>query len=386
MDSDHAQLDSAGHPRLRPARLQSLTSLRWFAALVVFVTHSFPLIEGSSLEAGFKRVGQHGAVGVSFFFILSGFVLAWTYRSGDTALAFYRRRFARIAPVYWVSSLLAFAVIAGVESDLTPSRVTRAVFSLAALQAWIPDARVYLGGNPVGWSLSVEMFFYAMFPLVILLAVRMSPRTLLISAGCLALFTSVVAPLVLAPDDPAVGFRIWALKISPIVRMSEFMIGMIMALLLRSGARIPHLRAMAWCAVTLTVGTYSAGGWVPLYLGLGALTLVPFCLLIMCFAQSDVNGEAGPLRAPWLVALGRWSFCFYLVHQLVIRVIVDELPVSGGIGVRLGYVVGALLLSVGVSAALYRLVEQPLERKLRGGARGRGGAVHPDVAMASAGT
>lgn len=375
--------NGADEPGDRSVRLPSLTSLRWFAAFIVFGTHVFPLIQGSSLEAAYARVGQHGAVGVSFFFVLSGFVLAWTYRSGDSARAFYQRRFARIAPAYWVTSVLAFVVIAGVESDLTVSRVSRAAFSFVALQSWVPDARVYLGGNPVGWSLSDEVFFYALFPLVILAAVRMSPRGLLLCAGSLVFFTAVVAPLVLAPETASSGFRIWALKISPIVRISEFVIGMALALLLRSGVRVPQLRVLTSAAVVLSVLAYVAAGWVPTYLAIGSLTLVPFSLLIVCFAQRDLLGETGWLHSRWLVVLGQWSFCFYLVHQLVIRVIADEVTISGGAAARLVYVAAALILGIGLSAALYRFVEHPFERRLRGTHR-TAAPVPAEVAVAPA--
>ncbi|MEA2157510.1 MAG: hypothetical protein QOE11_3650 [Solirubrobacteraceae bacterium] len=357
-------------------RLPSLTSLRWFAALIVFGTHIFPLIEGSSLERGFHRIGEHGAVGVSFFFVLSGFVLAWTYRDGDSARAFYLRRFARIAPAYWAASILAFVVIAGVESDLTPSRVARAMFSFVALQSWIPDSRAYLGGNPVGWSLSDEMFFYALFPLIIVPAFRASRRSLLVAAAGCVLFTAVVAPLALAPGNASDGFRLWALKISPVVRISEFILGIALALLLRSGARLPRRRALTWCAVASSIAAYAAAGWAPTYLALGSLTLVPFSLLIVCFAQRDMDGETGWLHSPVLITLGLWSFCFYLVHQLVIRVIADVVTITGGPAVRLGYVALSLLFAIGISAAMYRVIEHPLERRLRGRSR-RGGATQP---------
>ena len=77
----------------RAVQLDSLTGIRAIAAFLVFWHHANGLYGGIS----------SGMVGVSLFYILSGFVMAWVDRDGDTAGQFYRRRFARIYPAYAVS-------------------------------------------------------------------------------------------------------------------------------------------------------------------------------------------------------------------------------------------------------------------------------------------
>ncbi|WP_446918960.1 acyltransferase family protein, partial [Klebsiella pneumoniae] len=76
--------------------------MRWFAAALVFVSHA----RGQFDDRDVVRHMWVGRAGVSFFFILSGFVLAWSHRKGDRPAGFYRRRFARIYPAYAASLLI----------------------------------------------------------------------------------------------------------------------------------------------------------------------------------------------------------------------------------------------------------------------------------------
>src|SRR5512133_3297128 len=96
---------AAGKPRPLSSsvrsRLDSLTGLRFLAALLVFAYHagSVGTLTGNGITAP-------GRSGVSFFFILSGFLLTWTARPDDTRRAFYQRRVARIVPSYLVALAL----------------------------------------------------------------------------------------------------------------------------------------------------------------------------------------------------------------------------------------------------------------------------------------
>src|SRR5215469_3838567 len=88
------------------ARLPALTSLRFFAALHVFCFHlaAFRIVRGKSL---FYDVAAIGYVGVGLFFVLSGFILVYTYAGRDTKpFAFWRARFARIYPAYLFSLVM----------------------------------------------------------------------------------------------------------------------------------------------------------------------------------------------------------------------------------------------------------------------------------------
>ena len=95
--------------------LPRLTGLRWYAALLVFLYHAETFVPIRLL-----RPFNFGTVGVTFFFVLSGFVLTWSTRPDLPASTFYRRRFARIYPSYFVMFLLTVVAIAIGRTSVLP--------------------------------------------------------------------------------------------------------------------------------------------------------------------------------------------------------------------------------------------------------------------------
>jgi peptidoglycan/LPS O-acetylase OafA/YrhL len=122
-----------------------------------------PMLATGTAGRVMSWVFAQGSAGVSFFFILSGFVLTWSARPNDTARAFWRRRFAKIYPNHFVTFLGAAGIL--ILKGLGIG-VLAAVANLLLIQAWIPSASIYFGMNTPSWSLACEAFFYAMFPLI----------------------------------------------------------------------------------------------------------------------------------------------------------------------------------------------------------------------------
>ncbi len=146
--------------------LNALTGIRFFAAMYVVVFHS--RVGSFLLERGHPAAGRfflNGFLAVPLFFLLSGFILAYTYegqieKPGDHR-RFWEARFARIWPVYALS-LFAASIPSGNNPGLL-----RGTVSLLMLQAWNPFNAGESGEwNPVCWSLSVEALFYVCFPFV----------------------------------------------------------------------------------------------------------------------------------------------------------------------------------------------------------------------------
>lgn len=342
------------------ARLDSLTGLRFPAALAVFAFHaSTHSIEGTAHDVAMAIAGR-GYIGVAFFFMLSGFVLTWSRREGDDVRGFYRRRFARIAPVYWVCLAGAtLLLIVGTGNLVKP--VVTALPSVVALQAWIPVPSIYFGGNGPGWSISAEMFFYLCFPLLVLALPHRRGR---IALGGLAAVLMLGPALVLHPTgsdqtDPA----FWAIYVLPAARISDFIIGMLVAHAVKNGWRPPVGLAGA---LVLSLAAYVVTGFTPPWSTVSIVTAVPFALLLAAAATSDLGGRRTVLTSSWAVKLGEWSFAFYLVQASVLRVQHEAAQVlGGGPALEWSLVVVAFAVCLGLSAALYTIVERPLERRLR---------------------
>ncbi|MFF3937963.1 hypothetical protein [Streptomyces phaeofaciens] len=90
-----------------------------------------------------------------------------------------------------------------------------------------------------------------------------------------------------------------------------------------------------------------------------------FAALVSAAAYSDLRQRATGLGGPWMIRLGNWSFAWYLIHEIVLRVL---LHVTGRPDTTTGTAVfWALVLTVSLALAglAYQCVEHPLERFLR---------------------
>jgi len=342
------------------SRLDSLTGLRAVAAFFVFAHHAVAYQGVTGFPAFITSASVHG---VSFFFILSGFVLAYSARPGDTNGRFHRRRAARILPLYWIG-WLGGAALALVGSGSHGS-VAQHVPGLVLLQAWVPDEDVHTAGNSVGWSLSAEASFYLAFPFLLAGLARFGRRGQLAALGG-ALALTILVPVVLHPSSASDSTAYWASYFFPLTRLLEFIAGVALALLVRGGWRVP---VSFPAAAALALGAAIGANWLPFAWRLVAATVVPFTLLILTAAQRDAGGTPTVFASRPMTKLGEWSFAFYLVHLLVLQVTIAvntrtlDLP-------WWVVAIGAFLGSGAVAAALCEIVEKPLERRLRGDGEG----------------
>lgn len=344
-------------------RLDSLTGMRFAAAFAVFGFH----LEGTFYFTTPLSATSHpflaGPTGVSFFFILSGFVLTWSHRPGDASLAFYRRRLARIGPLHvatWALMLVTLAAIA----ELPGPGATAA--SLGLVVPWIPQYTHIPPVNSPSWSLGCELFFYLLFPVLLWGLLRLRRRGRLGLAVALALGVLLVA-VAARPDQPDT-LRAWGLYYFPPVRLLEFVLGMVLALEVAEG-RLPRVPLRA--AGALALGAFVADTWAPRSFEPVAVTLVPLTLLIVAGAQADIAGARSWWRSPAMVRLGTWSFALYMVHDFVLTVLFRLFHGPMGVAATVAVGLVALGASLGLAAAAYRFVEHPLERRLRPGGRAR---------------
>jgi peptidoglycan/LPS O-acetylase OafA/YrhL len=179
----------------------ALNGLRFLAALAVVIFHVAYRVQGyADLPSVVKKVIYEAPAAVGFFFILSGFVLANRHvrnnSQAENAMDFYWARFIRLYPAYLLGFLL-FVPIAMqkylAQASLTGGLgtfISSATLSLLMLQAWTPLAQAWNGPS---WSLSVEAFMYAMFPLIGFRLIKLSKRSTLF-----AVFAAWLIPTSLA--------------------------------------------------------------------------------------------------------------------------------------------------------------------------------------------
>ncbi|MFJ8580578.1 acyltransferase family protein [Micromonospora sp. NPDC093277] len=348
-------------PTVNPAvRLPSLTGLRWIAALLVFGFHAgtMRIIAEPDYQAVMDRLFALGLSGVEFFFILSGFVLVWSYRDGEPRRTFLRRRLAKIYPNHLVTFVVALLVAFWFADRVAPGA---ALGNLALVQAWNPTPGYFYSVNTVSWSLSCELAFYLCLPFV-LPAVRRA-RPVLLWAVVVAAPLLIVAlwpGQLLVPEEN----RWWFTQVFPVMRSLEFWMGVAAAELMRRGRwRGPGLGVASLMFVaTWLVAAY----WIRAELW-AALLAVAYLLVITAAADADVRGRPTPWRSRPMVWLGEVSFAFYLVHVLLMQTVL-RLTGYWHVGLRGWWgplaVVGFLLANLPLAAALHRWVETPMMRRL----------------------
>ncbi|MFH0175557.1 acyltransferase family protein [Streptomyces cacaoi] len=347
-------------------RLPSLTGLRFWAALLVVLYH---LSRQVGTVPGVSDAVWYGRSGVTFFFVLSGVVLAWTYDgAGVSARVFLWRRFARIWPLLAVSVGASVTVWWALMDRAVSLKAVGA--TLLLVHAWFPQPVIFTGGNPAAWSLSDEAWFYLTFP--VLLAVLAGRRARV--WGWTAVGVSCAALLLwpaLSGLSPTT--RTWALDYLPLTRSLQFVLGVVAGLALKRGWRSPVSLpvavglVVAWHLVLIPwSGAVPDAVWYSPYSASQLLSAPLFAILIGAAARADLDGRRTGLGGAWMIRLGHWSFAWYLIHEIVIRVAVFEWgkPVPGG--ETLVFWAGVLVVSLTLAALAYHCVEHPVERWLRG--------------------
>ncbi|MFG2881270.1 acyltransferase family protein [Streptomyces sp. NPDC048297] len=342
-------------PSARPS-LPSLTGLRWMAALLVFGLHvnNFGYFGGYAGHLVLWGFGA-GATGVSFFFVLSGFVLTWSARPHDRALGFWRRRIARVYPVHLVTLSVAFLMTYTLARQPKPT-ASQALANVLLLHSWWHPWWQTL--NPVSWSLACEAFFYAAFPLLFLLLRRLGARSTLALGGL-----AVVTVLVLARADTHHWWTSQSMYTLPLARLPEFVLGAVTARLVLLGRwRGPGLEASLALAV---IGYFLVPQVSPGYPAT-VCTLAGFTVLIPAAAVADLQGLPSLWRRRRMVRLGELSFAFYMIHLLVLRAGTNLLGNKPHFGILAGLAVttAAFTLSLVLSWVLYEAVERPARRLL----------------------
>ncbi|MEQ9905440.1 acyltransferase family protein [Pectobacterium aroidearum] len=353
--------------------LPSLNGIRIIAAMFVFIFHTslgnmLNLFSDESIGEAYSFVlSKAGWVSVSFFFILSGFVMNWSSPSVSSPLHFYKKRFVKIYPVnIFIIILLLFTGIISIE------RVDVWLPNALLIQTWIPQGDIYIGGNVPSWFLSVIAFLYITYPFLLKFIKKIPTEYLWMSVAlCYATLIAVNGAIyTLLPTVPLIEgwpFEVgeiqwWFAYTFPPTRVFEFTIGMLLSRIIQEGKWIS---VSVTTSVILTALTYCIDLFMPFLLSFNLVTLIPLVLLIGSLAVSDLQGKRSFLHAKPMQWLGSISFCFYLIHFLVLRLLnewTDGNQYDAIDAALLIIAAGAVSLIAGW--LLYQFIEQPVENLL----------------------
>ncbi len=360
-----------------PRKLDSLTGLRFYAAFVVFLFHTGIMMNPARPTGPINPFadvhvakwygaifGTGGFVGVSFFFVLSGFVLSWSVKPGEKGRAFIRRRIVKIFPNHlamWVAAMVLFAAAYTSWKAWLPN--------LFLVHPWFPNFSIAMSVDTPSWSLGGELLFYVLFPLIIRPIVRMDVRRLWLWAGIMVaglfayqLIATFVVPSEGAnPNIPVSPLQYWFGYFLPAGRLFEFVLGAVLARIVLAGKWIAIKPAAA--VVFMVVG-YVASMFVPFQFSLNFATLIPIAVMVASFANADLRGTRTRLRGRVAVLLGNVSFGFYLAQGVTIfylRSVMGNALFSTPVAILV--LIGLFAVTLSVGWLLYRFVETPMMRR-----------------------
>lgn len=347
-----------------PADIRPLTSLRFFAAVVVIFTHLKYFIP-FSLEP-YTRF--EGYLAVDFFFILSGFILTHAYIDSRAAgtfqnFDFWRKRLARLYPVHAVT-LILMAGVGLTALQFGPIREWPGDYvwmllgeNIMLVHAW--GGNDDLGFNVPSWSVSAEWFAYLFFPILLTLSLRTRPSLLLIFSA--VAYASIW--LISHDINPARPITKITNDFSMFRIMPAFVLGI--ALYRFKATRPPNPQAMAGVVICAFLSL------IVIHKGYLGILVIPFFSGIIIWA-ADLSRLPKPT---WLshavpVWLGKISYSLYMIHYPCMVLILYAAQISMAKDVyKIHFIWLAplcLALSLAAAALLYHYVERPGRRWLAG--------------------
>ena len=323
----------------KPKEILSLQYLRALAAIGVLLYHRIEIFS----------IGTHG---VDLFFVISGFVMiATTDAKEKTPSAFLLDRIIRVVPMYWLAILAGgLLVLVGIPVH----RYETDVVSLISSMLFIPYLNAHGEAWPVilqGWTLNYEMYFYAIFSLILF-----APQSLRVWALA-ACFCVLVALGEAIPSQGAISTT----YTSPLLLefLAGTILGRIYGLTLRN---VSVLRAL------MIAGLLAAGLFACSYF-FGRLAWGGLAVLIVASALTSERLGWVP-NMPWLKFLGAASFSIYIFQQLFFTL-------SGNLFAALTQLSGInfqyllfwrpmdVVIAAGGGALIYMFIENPVGRYLK---------------------
>ncbi|SHE71459.1 acyltransferase family protein [Chryseobacterium vrystaatense] len=336
-------------------KISQITFTRFLAALAIVISHfnkDMFVYKTDYIADIFLKAN----VGVSYFFILSGFIMIVAYHKKQKIeyLEYYKNRFARIYPLY-VLGLLLYLV-----TRYSGFSVGNALLYLLGLQSWIPGKAMIL--NFPGWSISVEFLFYLIFPLLYNYFYSKKNKSIWIAAIVLWVITQVFSHLFVAspsykgPHTESHEF----LYYFPLMHVSEFMVGNLAGLFFTNNFKqrnydIPVILIFAAIMIALI--------FVPLFYhnGLMAVLFIPLIILL-----SRNNGFVTKLFSlKPLEYLGEASYAVYITHIPVLYILRELLKWEKyKLDINTVFWIYLLILVL-MSILFYQFIEKPLRDYLK---------------------
>jgi len=361
--------------------IRTLTSLRFLAIMLIVVHHL--------REEFIPRLltnENFGMMGVTFFLMLSGFVINLRYgriTRMQEALFFLWNRIVRIYPLH----ILTLGICVFIFSRRgIPIHFPTAIINGMLLQSFFPFKSIYFSFNALSWILSTLFFFYLVFTLAKLIP-RLFPFIILLSLASLLLSVYFIET---NPRGEVLWFRLWLLYIFPLNRLVTIFLGMsvsivfiikrhqltsrlgvVSATALEAMALVLMIDFIAWEGLTRFVhnAILSFTGsplWSIDFLNKNYISgPLPVAMMICIFAL-EKGLVSRILQARIFIILGEMSFSIFITHQIIKNYLLSSYKayLFSALGQPMTVILATVFI-IGVSCLTYLAIEEPIRKGLR---------------------
>lgn len=344
--------------------IKPLTSLRMFFALFVFLSH-LAFLKETNYANIFNSIFDEGFLGVSFFFILSGFILAYNYKEkfligNISKREFYISRLARIYPVHIATTALVF-LLTFAQSGKGWEYLIQHVF---LIQSFFTSEEIYFSLNSPSWSISDEMFFYLLFPFAFLISEKIRSYIFILY---------LIGILILNIQLDKNQDHYW-LYISPYIRFSDFLLGIILFDIFEK-VKVGYSKIkqpiviFELGAILLFILFFVFHNKIDISYRYSIYYWVPMAAIILIFALSHVAQKKSIitqfLSNKYMVLAGEISFSFYLLHVLEIQILNYIRKIFSLNMDLMLFSFFIFIVTLIASFLMYKFIEKPLNKKGR---------------------
>jgi peptidoglycan/LPS O-acetylase OafA/YrhL len=374
--------------------LPALTGVRFFAILHIFFYHLWAVYDMDkdppfdNLLIGFEGLPDtvvtflaHGWMSTSFFFLLSGFILAYLYWGEDGRLSTTKKRFwiarlSRIYPIHLIVLLLTVALTLGLSFGTDKPviwAVVGVIFNAALLQSWYPPF-VPLVSWPT-WAISTLVFLYFLMPYLMRWFSRLSDKQMTVALCVLPLIslipTAIYAYFFPPGSDPGRDWQIF-IGSTPLFWIPHFAAGMLLSRVFRVSRfhRDWHpekSRPVSWgdlsLLIVIGISCIPAIGEEPVKYFFRHGLMMPFYMLIILDLARHQGLLARLLSLPGTGFLGETGYSIFIWQNMIMMacwISVMIVPTAGQ------YQLWAAPLAVILIAVFSTyVIEKPLARRIR---------------------
>lgn len=344
----------------------SLTSLRFFAAFYILLYHVYGLsLNDIDVTARlptwrvFHNFLLQGYLAVDFFFVLSGFILAYRYipefrNQNFNYKDFLLKRFARLYPVHALMVLFVFILFIifsfwGLHPASNPRNLSIFLFNLFMLNGlWLTEDFFF---NAPSWSISLEFVIYFLFPVIVFLTNLLNARSLVIV---------IVLCIIIMDHEIHYYFKESVTTLTNIyglLRISlEFTLGVAVY-------RVYDVRGLKSDISKYIYMTVISIGYMLCSPVSNTCLVFAFSILIFCCADAKRQGIKTIFDVNLLAYLGKISFSLYMVHYsaclMFLYFVPNLLALDRNIESMLVLCVLTIFMSLVMAIFMYHYVEKP---------------------------